>query len=81
MRRNLGITRGAIMAEAVMMELAPRFGHEGAHRIVAGASRLAAEAAIALDSALLQDAAVAALYAPADLARLVHGHDAYLGAT
>jgi adenylosuccinate lyase/3-carboxy-cis,cis-muconate cycloisomerase len=38
MRSNLALTRGVIMAEAVMMALARSVGHEEAHRIVAAAS-------------------------------------------
>src|SRR5262249_38957145 len=39
MRANLELSRGAIMAEAVMMALAPSLGHEAAHAAVAAASR------------------------------------------
>jgi 3-carboxy-cis,cis-muconate cycloisomerase len=38
MRANVGVTDGAIMAEAVMMRLAAAIGHEPAHRAVAAAA-------------------------------------------
>ena len=43
MRRNLELTRGTIMAEAVMMALAPFTGRQEAHHVVADASRDAIE--------------------------------------
>jgi adenylosuccinate lyase len=81
MRQNLGLTGGAIMAEAVMMQLADRFGHERAHRIVSEASRLAASRAITLAEALLEDPDIAEAYEPDAVARLVGEPDAYLGSS
>jgi 3-carboxy-cis,cis-muconate cycloisomerase len=43
MRRNLELTRGTILAEAVMMALAPFTGRQEAHHVVADASREAIE--------------------------------------
>jgi 3-carboxy-cis,cis-muconate cycloisomerase len=43
MRRNLELTRGLIVAEAVMMALAEHSGRQKAHEIVAEASRAAIE--------------------------------------
>jgi len=79
MRVNLDVTRGAIMAEAVMMEFARRWGHEGAHQMVAQASARAAAGDLPLDAALLMDPEVAAVYSAADLARLTDDPGAYLG--
>ena len=71
MRRNLGITRGMISAEAVMMALAPEVGREDAHHLVAAAC----QRALAHDSHLLQelqaDAAVTAHLSPERLAELL----------
>jgi 3-carboxy-cis,cis-muconate cycloisomerase len=43
MAENLDLTRGQIMAEAVMMALAPSLGHERAHAVVAAAANRATE--------------------------------------
>ena len=43
MLENLALTRGQIMAEAVMMSLASSLGHERAHAVVAAASRRATD--------------------------------------
>ena len=71
MRRNLGITRGMISAEAVMMALAPEVGREDAHHLVAAAC----QRALAHDSHLLEelqaDAAVTAHLSPERLAELL----------
>jgi len=42
MERNLGLTDGALMAEAAMMLLGRKLGHEEAHALVARASKQAA---------------------------------------
>jgi adenylosuccinate lyase/3-carboxy-cis,cis-muconate cycloisomerase len=60
MRRNLDLTDGAIMAEAVMMALARSIGHERAHEAVSAASRRAAASGSTLREALLEDAELAA---------------------
>jgi 3-carboxy-cis,cis-muconate cycloisomerase len=79
MRANIDLTQGAIMAEAVMMEFARRWGHEGAHAIVARASARAASSGLTLDAALLLDPEVAAGYGPEDLRRLTGDPASYLG--
>jgi 3-carboxy-cis,cis-muconate cycloisomerase len=79
MRANLDVTRGAIMAEAVMMAFAHRWGHEQAHRIVAEASVRAATEKLSLDAALSLDPMVAAAYDPAALSALVGDPASYLG--
>jgi 3-carboxy-cis,cis-muconate cycloisomerase len=79
MRENLDITRGAIMAEAVMMDMARHWGHEGAHVIVARASARAATEGIGLDAALALDPEVTARYPADELARLVSDPSSYLG--
>ena len=43
MRRNLGLTRGLIVAEAVMMGLAPHIGRQEAHDLVYDACRVVNE--------------------------------------
>jgi adenylosuccinate lyase/3-carboxy-cis,cis-muconate cycloisomerase len=79
MRANVDMTRGAIMAEAVMMDMARHWGHEQAHRIVARASMRAGAERIGLDAALALDPDVSGRYTPEDLARLVGDPAAYLG--
>jgi 3-carboxy-cis,cis-muconate cycloisomerase len=60
MQRNLELTDGAIMAEAVMMALAASIGHERAHHAVTAASRRAAASGSGLRAALLADAEITA---------------------
>jgi 3-carboxy-cis,cis-muconate cycloisomerase len=81
MRQNLGLTGGAIMAEAVMMEFADRWGHERAHQIVSEASRRSAARGTPFAVALLEDPAVAEAYEPDAVARLVAAPEAYLGSS
>lgn len=54
MRRNLDITSGLIVAEAVMMGLAPQMGRQVAHDVVYESCRLAADRDISLLDALMQ---------------------------
>ena len=79
MRQNLARTRGSIMAEAVMMELAPRLGRDRAHHLVAEATRRAARDDGELEDALLEDRDLAELYDREALRRLVAAPDDYLG--
>ena len=79
MRSNVDLTRGAIMAEAVMMDMARHWGHEGAHRIVARASARASAEGLPLDAALALDPEVTAVYAADQLAQLVANPGSYLG--
>src|SRR5579871_4271834 len=55
MAKNLDISRGLIVAEAVMMGLAPQLGRQEAHDVVYDACRVAAEQHITLAQALLAD--------------------------
>jgi 3-carboxy-cis,cis-muconate cycloisomerase len=55
MEANLSISRGLIVAEAVMMGLAPQIGRQEAHDVVYDACRLANEKGIRLAEALSAD--------------------------
>lgn len=80
MARNLDLTGGLIVAEAVMMSLAPHLGREPAHHVVKHACDVALAEGIRLADALMRDPEVtsrldrAAIDAMTDPA-------AYLGAT
>lgn len=54
MRRNLDITSGLIVAEAVMMGLVPMMGRQVAHDVVYDSCRAAAERGISLLDALME---------------------------
>jgi 3-carboxy-cis,cis-muconate cycloisomerase len=56
---NLAISRGLIVAEAVMMGLAPQIGRQEAHDVVYDSCRLASEKGVRLADALLADPRVA----------------------
>ena len=60
MRRNLDVSQGLIMAEAVMMGLAPTLGRTVAHDVVYDACRKASTEGGHLKQALLADATIAA---------------------
>jgi len=55
MDANLAISRGLIVAEAVMMGLAPQIGRQEAHDVVYDACRLANEKGMDLAAALSSD--------------------------
>jgi 3-carboxy-cis,cis-muconate cycloisomerase len=78
MRRNLDQTHGLIMAEAVMMGLAPRLGRGEAHHVVKHACDIALTEQIGLADALARDSAVTGKL---DRAEIEHLTDpgAYLG--
>jgi 3-carboxy-cis,cis-muconate cycloisomerase len=59
MNDNLAISRGLIVAEAVMMGLAPQIGRQEAHDVVYDACRLANDKGIGLAEALAADPRVA----------------------
>ncbi len=80
MRRNLDITQGGIVAEAVMMGLAPKLGREQAHHAVKHASDAALAGGGSLADALLREPEVAAHMDEAGIRRLTDPA-AYLGAT
>ncbi|GGP08317.1 adenylosuccinate lyase family protein [Nonomuraea glycinis] len=60
MRENLGLTGGLILAEAVMMALAPDLGRQRAHHLVSDACTRATEAGTGLVDELLKTPAVVA---------------------
>ena len=70
MLANLDLTRGAIVAEAAMMELAHSVCHERAHVLVTAASRRVADEGIALAAALRDDGETSAHLTPEDVERL-----------
>jgi adenylosuccinate lyase len=79
MRENLELTRGTILAEAAMMELARTIGHEPAHALMTTiSSRVAADERITLADALEADAEAARHLSAETLERL-RRPDAYLG--
>jgi 3-carboxy-cis,cis-muconate cycloisomerase len=78
MRRNLDLTGGLIVAEAVMMGLAPHLGRAEAHHIVRHASDVALAEGIPLAAALAREEAVMAKLDVAAIARLTEPAN-YLG--
>lgn len=60
MRRNLDVTRGLIVAEAVMMGLAPHLGRQTAHDVVYDACRAATTSQATLAQVLCDNAKVKA---------------------
>jgi 3-carboxy-cis,cis-muconate cycloisomerase len=79
MARNLGMTHGLIVAEAVMMGLAPHTGRNEAHDLVYDACRVAIEADRPLLDVLLETPAVAGPLGAAKLQALTDPVN-YLGA-
>ena len=78
MAANLGISRGLIVAEAVMMGLAPMIGRQEAHDVVYDACRLANENGLTLADALSADSRVATRIDRVTIDRLT-SPDNYLG--
>ena len=78
MRANLGATGGLIVAEAVMMALAPHLGRQHAHDVVYACCRAAAEQGGALSEHLARDPAVSRHLDRAALERLTDPAN-YLG--
>lgn len=78
MRRNLGISRGLIVAEAVMMGLAPAIGRQQAHDVVYDACRTVNEQGGTLAEALAALPAVTAHFDRAAIDRLTDPAN-YLG--
>ena len=79
MTKNLGMTHGLIVAEAVMMGLAPHTGRNEAHDLVYDACRLAIDNDRPLYDVLLEIPAVATPLGPARLRALTDPTN-YLGA-
>jgi len=71
MRRNLDLTGGLIVAEAVMMALAPHTGRQAAHDIVYGACRAALDKGTTLLAELEQQGEVTRHLPPERLLELV----------
>jgi 3-carboxy-cis,cis-muconate cycloisomerase len=78
MAKNLGISRGLIVAEAVMMGLAPQIGRQEAHDVVYDACRLANEKSMTLADALSADPQVSSRIDRATIERLTSPGN-YLG--
>jgi 3-carboxy-cis,cis-muconate cycloisomerase len=80
MRRNLDLTGGLIVAEAVMMGLAPQLGRGEAHHVVKHACDVALAERIPLAEALARDPMVAAKLDRAAIGELTNASN-YLGST
>jgi 3-carboxy-cis,cis-muconate cycloisomerase len=80
MRRNLDLTGGLIVAEAVMMGLAPHIGRGEAHHVVKHACDIALAEQVPLADALARDPAVANRLDRAAIERLTDPAH-YLGST
>lgn len=80
MRANLEATNGLVLAEAVMMALAPHLGRAEAHHLVEAASRQAIAEARHLEDVLASDMRVTRHLDAASLARLFEP-SGYLGAS
>jgi 3-carboxy-cis,cis-muconate cycloisomerase len=78
MRRNLDLSQGLIVAEAVMMGLAPHLGRQNAHDIVYAACREALGQGRSLLDVLKENPAVSGALAP-DRLRALCDPAAYLG--
>jgi 3-carboxy-cis,cis-muconate cycloisomerase len=78
MAKNLAVSRGLIVAEAVMMGLAPAIGRQEAHDVVYDACRLANEKNMTLADALSADPQVSARIDRATIERLTSPKN-YLG--
>jgi 3-carboxy-cis,cis-muconate cycloisomerase len=70
MRRNLDLTQGLIVAEAVMMGLAPHLGRQQAHDIVYEACREALQKGRSLFDVLMVNPTIAKALPQADLRKL-----------
>lgn len=78
MRRNLELTHGLVMAEAVMMALAPVLGRGPAHAVVEAACRTALAEGASLKDVLGRDAELVEKVGRADFAELFEPAN-YLG--
>jgi 3-carboxy-cis,cis-muconate cycloisomerase len=78
MAKNLDISRGLIVAEAVMMDLAPQLGRQEAHDVVYDACRAANENNMMLADALSADPRVSSRIDRATIERLTSPKN-YLG--
>jgi adenylosuccinate lyase len=71
MTRNLALTGGGIVAEAVMFGLAEQMGRGAAHELMIKLARLATERECGLDEVLREDPEVRAVLSPEQIAELV----------
>jgi len=78
MRANLDLTRGLILAEALMMALAPRLGRDQAYRLVQRASDRAAADGTPLSEVAASDEQIRGVLSPQEIAR-VFDPSAYMG--
>jgi len=78
MAQNLAISRGLIVAEAVMMGLAPALGRQDAHDVVYDSCRRANEQGLSLADALSADPRIAARIDRVEIERLSQPEN-YLG--
>ncbi len=78
MAKNLDISRGLIVAEAVMMGLAPQLGRQEAHDVVYDACRHANEAHVSLQDALMANPRITSRIDRETIARLTSPRN-YLG--
>jgi len=78
MQRNLDLTSGLIVAEAVMMGLAPKLGRQAAHDVVYDACRAAADSGKPLLDLLSADKQIGLHFDRAELERLLDPRN-YLG--
>jgi 3-carboxy-cis,cis-muconate cycloisomerase len=79
MRKNLDLTGGLIVAEAVMMGLAPSIGRQHAHDVVYDACRIAIENGRTLYDVLMEDSKIRDAFGEARLRELTDPAN-YLGA-
>jgi 3-carboxy-cis,cis-muconate cycloisomerase len=80
MRRNLDMTGGLVMAEAVAMQLAPALGKQQAHAQVERAASTAAAAGRAFADVLAEDPTVAGVLDPSQIQQALAAEH-YLGST
>ncbi|MGX7001490.1 class-II fumarase/aspartase family protein [Caballeronia sp. KNU42] len=79
MRKNLDLTGGLIVAEAVMMGLAPAIGRQQAHDVVYDACRIAIESGRTLHDVLIENPQIRESFGEAQLRALTDPAN-YLGA-
>lgn len=70
MRRNLELTGGQIMAEAIAFRLAEKIGKSAAHKLMEDASKRAHAEKRNLKDVLMHDVGVTALISPSELSQL-----------
>jgi 3-carboxy-cis,cis-muconate cycloisomerase len=79
MSRTLDLTKGLIVAEAVMMGLAPHLGRQRAHDVVYECCRTALTSDVSFEDALLAEPDIASVFNRSDMHRLTAPKN-YLGA-